>query len=220
MSLVDFVERTPFSNVREKHGAFDDVFHAQSAPGNLTAAQMREDIAAFRTGFMARDNSFTAQARAQAESRLGTLDAAVDRLTPAAFELELSRIVALADNGHTNLIGVIRAQHYNRVPIPHPDTRPDLAKPVLFWTPVLAPGNMALYNGAMFPEWNGSALITGLGSRSLARITFDGKGGAAPAERWFLGSEIRDVAVGPDGTVWLLVNEARGALVRVTPTLR
>jgi glucose/arabinose dehydrogenase len=108
--------------------------------------------------------------------------------------------------------------HYNGQAIPSPDSRPDLAKPVLYWTPVIAPGNLALYKGAVFPEWNGSGLIAGLGSRSLIRITFDGKGGAAAAERWVIGRELRDVAVGPDGTVWLLVNEITGGLFRLTPT--
>jgi aldose sugar dehydrogenase len=70
----------------------------------------------------------------------------------------------------------------------------------------------------MFPHWNGSGLIARLGSRSLIRITFDGKGGAAPAERWYLGRELRDVAVGPDGAVWLLVNEVEGGLFLLKPT--
>ena len=109
---------------------------------------------------------------------------------------------------------------YNGTNIPHPDSRPDLAKPVIYWTPVVAPGNLALYNGAIFSEWNGSGLIAGLGSRSLSRITFDGNGGAAPAERWYLGREIRDVAVGPDGAVWLLINEIQGGLFRLTPNRR
>jgi glucose/arabinose dehydrogenase len=111
-------------------------------------------------------------------------------------------------------------RHYNGAMIAHPDSRPDLVKPVMVWTPVIAPGNLALYNGAVFPEWNGSGLIAGLGSRSLSRITFDGKGGVARAERWNLGREIRDVAVGPDGAVWLLINEVQGGLFRLTPTQR
>ena len=36
-------------------------------------------------------------------------------------------------------------QNYNGVPIPKPDTRPDLAKPVLYWVPVIAPGNLMFY---------------------------------------------------------------------------
>lgn len=111
-------------------------------------------------------------------------------------------------------------RHYNGTMIPHPGSRVDLAKAVMYWSPVIAPGNLALYNGAMFPEWNGSGLIAGLSTRSLSRITFDGNGGATPAERWNLGREIRDVAVGPDGAVWLLTNEEQGALLRITPIKR
>ena len=68
--------------------------------------------------------------------------------------------------------------NYNGVPIPSPDTRPDLAKPVIYWVPVIAPGNLMFYKGAMFPQWNGSAFASGLASKALIRITFDGKGGA------------------------------------------
>jgi glucose/arabinose dehydrogenase len=109
------------------------------------------------------------------------------------------------------------AVNYDGTPIPSPDTRADLAKPVIYWTPVIAPGNMTFYSGAMFPQWNGSALIGGLVTQSLSRITFDGTGGATPAERWSVGHRIRDVAVGPDGAVWMLEDANPGALFRVTP---
>src|SRR6185503_18836345 len=102
--------------------------------------------------------------------------------------------------------------NYNKVPIPSPDTRPDLAKPVIYWVPVIAPGNLTFYKGAMFPEWNGSALIGGMQTQTLSRITFDGKGGATPAERWSVGHRIRDVAVGPDGALWLLEDNTAGGL--------
>jgi glucose/arabinose dehydrogenase len=109
------------------------------------------------------------------------------------------------------------AVNYNGVPIPSPDTRPDLAKPVIYWTPIIAPGNLIFYNGAMFPAWKGSALISGLASKALFRITFDSKGGAKPAERWEVGHRIRDVEVAPDGALWLLEDAKPGGLFRVTP---
>jgi aldose sugar dehydrogenase len=105
--------------------------------------------------------------------------------------------------------------NYNGVPIPSPDTRPDLAKPVIHWTPVIAPGNLLFYNGAMFPEWKGSALIGGMETRTLSRITFDGKDGATPAERWSIGFRVRDVETGPDGALWLLEDANPGGLYRV-----
>lgn len=112
---------------------------------------------------------------------------------------------------------VAYATNYNQVAIPHPDTRPDLAKPVIYWTPIVAPGNITFYNGAMFPQWKGSALMGGMATMTLNRITFDGKGGATPAERWSVGHRIRDVEVGPDGALWLLEDANPGGIFRVTP---
>jgi aldose sugar dehydrogenase len=109
------------------------------------------------------------------------------------------------------------AVNYNGVPIPSPDTRPDLTKPVIYWTPIIAPGNITFYNGAMFPQWKGSALVSGLATQTLNRITFDDKGGATPAERWAVGHRIRDVEVAPDGALWLLEDRNPGGLFRVTP---
>lgn len=107
--------------------------------------------------------------------------------------------------------------NYNGVPIPSPDTRPDLTKPVIYWTPIIAPGNIMFYKGAMFPQWNGSALVSGLASKTINHITFDGKGGATPAERWDVGHRIRDVEVAPDGALWMLEDAKPGGVFRVTP---
>ena len=112
---------------------------------------------------------------------------------------------------------VAYATNYNQVAIPHPDTRPDLAKPVIYWTPIVAPGNITFYNGNLFSQWKGSALMGGMATMTLNRITFDGKGGATPAERWNVGHRIRDVEVGPDGSLWLLEDANPGGLFRVTP---
>jgi glucose/arabinose dehydrogenase len=109
------------------------------------------------------------------------------------------------------------ATNYNRVPIPSPDTRPDLTKPVIYWTPIIGPGSLTFYNGKMFANWQGSALIGGMESMTLNRVTFDGKGGAKPAERWSVGHRIRDIAVGPDGAVWMIEDANPGGLFRVTP---
>jgi glucose/arabinose dehydrogenase len=110
------------------------------------------------------------------------------------------------------------APNYDGVPIPHPDTRPDLAKPVIYWVPVVAPGNLMFYRGKQtFPEWDGNGFISGMGTRSLNRIIFDGKGGAKAAERWNVGKRIRDVAEGPDGSLWMLEDANPGALIHVTP---
>ena len=109
--------------------------------------------------------------------------------------------------------------NYNTVPVPNPDTHPDLAKPVLYWVPVIAPGSLMFYTGTQgFPQWNGSALISGLATTSLVRITFDGHGGAKAAERWNVGKRIRDVEQAPDGSLWMVEDANPGALIHVTPS--
>jgi len=113
------------------------------------------------------------------------------------------------------------APNYNGVPVPTFENQPNLTKAVIQWTPVIAPGVLTFYRGSMFPQWNGSALAGGMGSKSLTRIVFDGKGGAEAAERWDIGFGVRDAEVAPDGALWIseggLNNNAPGNLYRLTP---
>ena len=110
------------------------------------------------------------------------------------------------------------ADNYNAVPIPRPDTRPDFAKPAIYWVPVVAPGNLMFYRGTQtFPQWNGNAFVSGMGTQSLNRVIMDGKGGAKMAERWSIGKRVRDVAEAPDGSLWLIEDANPGALIHVTP---
>lgn len=107
--------------------------------------------------------------------------------------------------------------NYNGVPIPSPDTRPDLTKPVIYWVPVIAPGNLMFYKGAMFPQWNGSGFVSGLATMAIVRITFDSKGGAKAVDRWDVGHRVRDVEVAPDGALWMIEDDNPGGLFRLTP---
>ena len=80
-------------------------------------AAMAEDIAQFRREFMAVDKSYSDANRVAAEKRLAALEAALATTTPAQFEIEIARIVALADNGHTNASALPRARRHNRVAV-------------------------------------------------------------------------------------------------------
>jgi len=108
------------------------------------------------------------------------------------------------------------AQNYNGVPIPGFDTRPDLQKPVIYWTPIIAPGSITFYKGNVFPQWNGSILMGGMATTSINRIIVDGAT-AKTAERWNVGKRIRDIEVAPDGSVWALEDSTTGGLFKITP---
>ncbi len=91
--------------------------HAQpsSAPDPTAAEARAEDIAAFRKNIFEADISYTAEARAEAERRLQRLTAERGSVSQAYFELELSRIAALADNGHTKASPHARSRLMNRI---------------------------------------------------------------------------------------------------------
>jgi glucose/arabinose dehydrogenase len=109
--------------------------------------------------------------------------------------------------------------HYSGLPIPDHHTRPEFRSPVISWTPVISPSGFIIYTGKRFPGWQGSGLMGGLSSRSLVRVTFDGEQ-AREAERFDMGTRIREVEQGPEGLVWLLEDERYGMggrLLRLTP---
>ena len=109
-------------------------------------------------------------------------------------------------------------QNYDGVPIASPDTRSDLAKPVIYWVPVIAPGNLMFYTGTQtFPQWNGNAFVSGMATEALVRVTFDGKGGATAVQRWSMGKRVRDIEEGPDGSLWMLEDANPGGLYHLTP---
>ncbi|MGJ4926933.1 PQQ-dependent sugar dehydrogenase [Bradyrhizobium sp. HKCCYLS2038] len=112
---------------------------------------------------------------------------------------------------------VSNGDNYNGTPIPRHATRPDLAAPPLYWDPVIAPAGLAFYDGGMFPQWKGSALIGGLRVHALVRVRFTADGQPDEAERWDMGERIRDVAVAPDGAVWIIEDNSPGRLRRLTP---
>ncbi len=93
----------------------------------------------------------------------------------------------------------------------------DIVKPVIYWVPVIAPGNLMFYKGHLFPHWNGSALISGLASESIVRVTFDGKGGAKAVQRWNMGMRVRDIEEAPDGSLWMLEDASPGGLYHLMP---
>jgi len=112
---------------------------------------------------------------------------------------------------------VSNGDNYSGVPIPRHSTRTDFAAPAVYWTPVIAPAGLAFYQGNLFPQWRGSALIGGLAVQSLVRLSFDPGGNPDESERWDMGARIRDVAVAPDGAVWLLEDGSTAKLLRLTP---
>ncbi|MDK4731085.1 PQQ-dependent sugar dehydrogenase [Rhizobium sp. CNPSo 3490] len=93
-----------------------------------------------------------------------------------------------------------------------------LEQPLHYWDPSIAPGALAVYRGAMFPEWDGDFLVAALKFQLLSRMQRDESGAFIAEERLFEGDygRIRDVIVAPDGALLMLTDEDDGALLRVS----
>ena len=100
---------------------------------------------------------------------------------------------------------------------------PSFDDPIWVWVPSIAPSGMAFYVGAsadwqpMFPEWEGSLLVTSLKYRSLYIVKLEA--GLPVSEEAILSQQIgriRDVEVASDGSILLLTDENNGGLFRLT----
>ncbi|MCF6322181.1 MAG: PQQ-dependent sugar dehydrogenase [Rhizobiaceae bacterium] len=93
-----------------------------------------------------------------------------------------------------------------------------MQQPVYYWDPSIAPSGLAFYQGELFPDWNGDLLVGALKDRMMVRLEMDGD--KVVSEERLLQDEfgrIRDVRVGPKGAIYLLIDDANGSLLKVTP---
>jgi glucose/arabinose dehydrogenase len=97
-------------------------------------------------------------------------------------------------------------------------TKPGMVQPLHLWVPSIAPSGMAFVSGSRFPQWTGDLLVGALRDQMLVRLVLDGEK-VVREERLLKGlvGRIRDVRMGPDGLVYLLTDDAEGALLRLEP---
>ena len=95
-----------------------------------------------------------------------------------------------------------------------------MEQPRYYWDPNIAPSGMIFYTGKLFPAWQNSMFIGGLGSTNLVRLTL--KGDQIVGEERLLQDlqprdRYRDVRQGPDGAIYLLTDNAKGRILKLVP---
>ena len=106
--------------------------------------------------------------------------------------------------------------HYGGGEIPDHTPGDGFEAPSVWWTPSVSPGSLMIYSGDAFPDWTGDAFIGALSGQALIRVGLDGAN-ATKADQWDMGQRIRDVAQGPDGSIWLVEDTPGGRLLQLTP---
>jgi aldose sugar dehydrogenase len=93
----------------------------------------------------------------------------------------------------------------------------DFVEPRYYWDPVIAPAGAIFYRGDMFADWRGDLLISSLEPGGVVRLELDGD--TVTGEERLLPDRgrIRDIIEAPDGALLVLVDDPRGAVLRLTP---
>ena len=89
---------------------------------------------------------------------------------------------------------------------------------ILNWTPSIAPSGLTLYDGDLFPHWQGDLFSGALAARKVQRVRLEG--GEVVGQDSLLegpGRRIRDVRTAPDGALVLLTDHADGEILRLVP---
>ena len=106
---------------------------------------------------------------------------------------------------------VERGKNYGWPVIHHQATGAGMEAPLLEYTPAVAPASGMFYRGAAFPEWRGNYFFGCLRGQCVIRVVLDGRR-VVSQERMLVENygRIRDVAEGPDGTIYFSTSNRDG----------
>lgn len=102
------------------------------------------------------------------------------------------------------------------------ESYPGVTEPLTFWTPSIGIGGVAIYHGAMFPEWEGDALVGAMGHRHLVHVDLE-NGRVVNRTRLLEDrkARFRQIKIAPDGAVIAVIDDidgapASGQILRIT----
>jgi glucose/arabinose dehydrogenase len=103
----------------------------------------------------------------------------------------------------------------------------EFQQPQVIWWPSIAPSGITFYSGEVFPEWNNNLFVGSMmegripGTGHIERVVFNSRGEEIRREGILreIKARITDVQQGPDGNLYVLVDEEDGALLRLEPLM-
>ncbi len=94
--------------------------------------------------------------------------------------------------------------------------RADVAPPLRYWIPSIAPSGMAFLTSERYPGWRGNLFVGALRGSHLVRLELDGRKVVKEEQLLTERSErIRDVRQGPDGWLYVMTDSPDGQIWRL-----
>lgn len=112
---------------------------------------------------------------------------------------------------------VSHGEEYSGGKIGKGTSAPEFEDPIWTWIPSIAPSGMAFYQGNMFPELQNKLLVGSLKFRALYAVDMNDNRPVSetPLYENTVG-RVRDVSIGPDGSIYLLSDQKDGGLYRIS----
>jgi glucose/arabinose dehydrogenase len=91
------------------------------------------------------------------------------------------------------------------------------------WVPSIGVSGLMVYTGDRFPGWRGNLFAGGMAGQRLARLVLDGQRVRLEETIAQGVGRVRDVRQGPDGLIYLAIEDRDGAptpVVRLEPAER
>lgn len=106
--------------------------------------------------------------------------------------------------------------NYDGTPMVSITAKEGMEQPLVYWVPSIAASGLDLYTGDKFPKWKGDLFAGGLAQQEVRRIRL--KDHEVVSQEVVLKNigRVRDVAAGPDGCVYVILN-GPDRLVRLVP---
>lgn len=111
---------------------------------------------------------------------------------------------------------ITHGMNYNGTPVTPHTARPGMEQPVVHWTPSIAVCGIDFYEGDRFPRWKHNLFVTALAQQQLRRLVIEGERVVKQEVILQDIGRLRDVASGPDGAIYIAVNDP-GRIVRLVP---
>lgn len=96
--------------------------------------------------------------------------------------------------------------NYDGTPVSDKTHQVGMEQPKHYWTPSIAVSNIDIYQGTVFPQWQGHLLVSSLSAQELRLIKVNGQNVVSDEVLIKNIGRIRDVQSDIDGNIYLIVN--------------
>jgi glucose/arabinose dehydrogenase len=87
---------------------------------------------------------------------------------------------------------------------------PMMVDPIAYYTPSIGPSGIAFNSGGKYPGWKNNLFVTALVGQKLLRLEVEGRKIVAQETLFDQFGRVRDVTLGPDGLLYVLVQNPTG----------